>query len=811
MTIPSASQPVVQAKINWSDPWFTETRLEAVSASLAVAPSMSQAVFRYSFGSIATFGAAGFHAYIREHFSDRFVRICRLPTEAEAAAEADFEYTPIWRGFVTSDSLVAGGASPTDTGDQTFNARGLEYFLARTPIDRSYVSAVGGRIDQVLPFNLVDPQRGLQGNRSSARADGAYYFSDDGDLWTAADIVEYLLVRFAPGGLSWSAAGATADLANITPSIDPRGTVFDVLSQAIDRRRGFAWSVSPGCADPTIRVDSIRTDAVNVGAHSYAANSEPIALDGDAAAVTDVRVIKSSDHRVDRIEVRGGPLIHCLSTTLADGWTAAAAAAYKNAAKSAPGYAGWTDSRKKQANDDYRADDRFADVYRLFAATQHPPPSRCRADGSVEWGADGVSPPLAGQSFLRRLPIQTGVDYSTATPSPTATGTFLAPAAFAAGHVNGLSRLYRLDASRGDGGPGYDLQMIRGRLAVRISGGPLGHVLAHGNWTDAEPSFLTPQIEGGAAEFLVAVASPEHLSVRRELESEVAGVTPLRIVIEVPSAEAWYLAPGTIVGLDASGAPVRAAGGELRNDRDLLRAVAALAESWYSRKRRAVEVRWNAMIHDYRPGSLLTRINYHGEPHESNSIVSSIAYDFEDLTTTLLTDYVELDFPAAAGAAARGASIRRPRLTAPAASRRIVADGESLDDADPPVRIGAPAVDPPASGFWAILGEPVSEGDNQWRYPFAEAEPQLATYGGWIAKSGGITGTARNTIEEINTGAGGHTEGNGVDPANLDPAATGADTFEIMPITGGNPVWVRKIGDGYWFEGYNGVDGDCGT
>jgi len=123
-----------------------------------------------------------------------------------------------------------------------------------------------------------------------------------------------------------------------------------------------------------------------------------------------------------------------------------------------------------------------------------------------------------------------------------------------------------------------------------------------------------------------------------------------------------------------------------------------------------------------------------------------------------------------------------------------------------------------SDGFWASITGNTSDGTNRWKYAFSEVCKSSSGYGGWSALSGGRSGTtssnpARNTIEDMNTGADSHVEGNGVDPANLDPAETGSDTFSLMPCTTGNIVWMREVDRGgtaeYWFSYENGVDGGC--
>ena len=121
-------------------------------------------------------------------------------------------------------------------------------------------------------------------------------------------------------------------------------------------------------------------------------------------------------------------------------------------------------------------------------------------------------------------------------------------------------------------------------------------------------------------------------------------------------------------------------------------------------------------------------------------------------------------------------------------------------------------------GFWAkITGNTAADSpaQNRWKYAWSEVTKTSAGYGGWEVLSGGRSGTtstdpACNSIEDMNTAANGHTEGNGVDPANLD---TSEYTFTMKPCTSDNVVWMREVNiggaDEYWFSYSNGVDGSC--
>jgi len=125
------------------------------------------------------------------------------------------------------------------------------------------------------------------------------------------------------------------------------------------------------------------------------------------------------------------------------------------------------------------------------------------------------------------------------------------------------------------------------------------------------------------------------------------------------------------------------------------------------------------------------------------------------------------------------------------------------------VKIGLPCRAQADEGFWAELGSASDLGNDRWSYAFTEVEHTGAGYDGWATKTGGRSGTAYNTIEDMNDGAG--VEGNGVDLGTLDtptylPAASGAIVWmhELKHDTGSTP----RIE--YWFQYENEVTWSSG-
>lgn len=110
--------------------------------------------------------------------------------------------------------------------------------------------------------------------------------------------------------------------------------------------------------------------------------------------------------------------------------------------------------------------------------------------------------------------------------------------------------------------------------------------------------------------------------------------------------------------------------------------------------------------------------------------------------------------------------------------------------------------------FWAKITANSTDGTNRWSYTFAEVYQSAAGYDHWDTVADGLTGTARNTLENMNGASG--MLGNGVTVANL---IAGDADFALSPCPINAVVRVFRVDaagtDTYWFTYANGVDGGC--
>jgi hypothetical protein len=355
--------------------------------------------------------------------------------------------------------------------------------------------------------------------------------------------------------------------------------------------------------------------------------------------------------------------------------------------------------------------------------------------------------------------------------------------------------------------------MLDGELGLRIHAQP-NHVLAAGHWSGAADTDDPPLLDYTSLRATLAWRTDQVLHVTSTASSPASPAREL--TIDVPDCEQWYLVPGTVVGIDDSGAYRTAAGGLIRDDSDRLEAVAALAAAWYSLPRSAVTVRYRTTYYGIDAATLITDLTASGRTIAANSVVTRVTLDFLSSSTVVETGYAELDAVAMTSRGRAAVAALGPRGLSPVAAGRVAADETaSLSASRAHLPISTPDNAPPEM-FWAEIGSSAaadSPAQNRWKYAWTEVVKSSAAYGGWAARSNGRSGTtssnpAYNAMEDANSGAG--TEMNGVDVDGTDFPST----FSLQPIPSGAIVLMRAApgvsgGLEYWFAMPNGIDGTC--
>lgn len=767
----------VQIKLHWGQPWVDAPNLQCMAMSLCVAPAVSQATFEVKYGLRKDPGVA-----LREvipfggMIADWYVRLVDSVTNNNRWVGT----------FSQFKDKLHGADVGVPSGDEVLTAFGLERLLHRSEVEYSWILLPGKakvitRIQTLLPFNMrVQKDDGkrvvarLVGNRSAAKFGNSYVFSQaDGCTWTNRDIAEYLMDRFAPAFFNGQPlTGQVANLAALERAWRPFRTVGEGLTALIDRRRGHTWriAISPAL-DPTpvVQVCTVFDVAVPLSNRAVGAMLEPngnmVNLDLDDETekhwIGDVTIHGGSDSEYHRVVVRGSPLVVCGTVSFATGTLNRA---WDDQAETA--YAAATDIDRENKQ-------RFEGIYTDFVLNDSQPPFEFDK-WVTSTGEDGTTPtaepaialqklPLVdlsgqiqssptawshlfglGRTLLRQLPLLAGCAYDDAagpyavypdapeeyvkpmvfvqmpgTPVVAPSLPIDAPTTMLPGVFVKADKINDSHVTGGAVGSPISISVMDSRMGFKLHT-PAGfqHELASGHFTGE--SAEQPFFDYATLAATVAIATDAILSVEQSIQTP--GDITRTLIIDCPECEAWYLMAGTIVDVQ-EGVPVLSpAGMVLRNDSDKLLTIAALARAWYGRVRTAATVTQAYARYDVMPGAILQTVTFGGQVYQVQTLVSRVSWDFTKFTTTIESDFGELDFLELGGAGQGGgpgmmagtlfsaAGENIVRLAAPQASTGKARWGQVLS--------GASDVSPAQTTFyWQNAG--VNAG-----YYFEEVNPQ---------------------------------------------------------------------------------------
>lgn len=191
-------------------------------------------------------------------------------------------------------------------------------------------------------------------------------------------------------------------------------------------------------------------------------------------------------------------------------------------------------------------------------------------------------------------------------------------------------------------------------LVIQVQGAPQ-HVIALESFEPLEVNFDDPaECDWETLRATVMLEADQYCEAQWPEDAdglEAAAINTL--VIDVGgSARLDYIAAGTIVGwwnLENDSPEFqnvrvdRSNGGFIRDDRPRLQRMAQLAHAWYSKPRRAMKITYKQITAAYRLGDLIETIGEGENELEVDSVVTSIEYDLLAGTTTISTDFAQLD------------------------------------------------------------------------------------------------------------------------------------------------------------------------
>lgn len=592
------------------------------------------------------------------------------------------------------------------SGEQRFIAYGLEFLLERVPITQSVVAGDPDdvRINRVIAFNAADgsgDQSSVNAGNASLAAGsaGTRVFAAElngasSTSWKGGWIIAYLFEHFGPRDKSGNVllpfvletGGAASALNYDVPTLDPRGkTLKQVIDELVPRRRGLSWYLSLNSdGDVQLKLFTFTSQTLNLSDSTVPANPNLHVIDVDLSIdVERIEIRNSAAERYDQVLVRGARRGSVLTLSNLDGtwdgdWSSPQEAKYEAAATTAPDYGTWSASEKLAHHDDVRASDALERVWSWYVLMYD-------WDGLVGDGIGGTPKELAfpeldadglptsqGSTFWRpglrlepRLPLRVASDYSgtriaddtvTHADPDAAQPEFLKPFVLLPSTSGEWQLAERLDAAVNANDPNrpqswacnVELRSDDAGLILSIVNGPqhyLGAADFDFNADDDEDTFLEQAIDWRDMIATVYMLQDDHVEAKYPADEDLpAGQLIRRVQIDIPDAHLDWVPAGTVVGV-TYGTPDRVTTGAfVRDDRMRLQDIAKTAWEWYGKPRKKVSIELKGLYPGAKVGTLITTIGSGATRiADVNAVVTSVRHDLVQNTTTLDTDFGNID------------------------------------------------------------------------------------------------------------------------------------------------------------------------
>ena len=665
--------PHVQIAKTWGN-WIDMPYIQPLNASLVAAPSIGQATFIWRYGLIRHEDSTQQIWETPLNIAGYFVRIQLYVRDTTIV---------MWAGIIQDNEFVAfGSSSGNPAGDQKITAYTLDYCLDRIAIIGAWTT--DGYINTCPPFNLRREWIPHPVGNKAATLDenNVPRFGSDKKLWTALDVINYLLAHYAePAGLTITLGGQVDALTTWHYVWQLEGlSIRQALDKLIDRRRGLGWRInSDGNFLEIVIYTTIETD-INfpetiVPEHTIGGITIPesispaITIQGngnqidvwwnDALLVTDPVIATTESNRYDSIVVQGAKMMSTFTASTADGtlvpmWTEADEIEYQGIKQESGVYA--------NTSDIVRGQDRWKQVYQLFSL---------RHDWDWKINGNIVAPAFNDAAYVDDT--QTGNYYNdvnrplqriTRLPKPfTAKGAFAGniqyqePQVFATPSPSGAvypmppnTRLPSgksvirgdLAGSLGGGIPSFSVTMADIAPAIEINAG-IPHIMGMNHYdTTHSDSSQSPWYDWKTIIATLCIETDIRPTVKVDLGKNSPWLRTL--LIEVPHAEFWWLTTDTITYQNPDLSLNLAGGFATRDDTEILRRVAALAKAWYGVVRTPVGWTEKSYLTEYSIGTMIVNASASiGNWMPINTVITAINYDFLAVTTHIQTGFGELD------------------------------------------------------------------------------------------------------------------------------------------------------------------------
>lgn len=636
--------PAIEVKSRWSHAWSVDPDLELVSMrACAAGQDLGECTLRRRYGYLKHPHESSLAAHAPQNLDGYWVRL-------RSANGETGDYDTLWTGIFAGERRQLFGTN-TDSGvfvpagDQEYAAYEPAYLLRRMYVSSSdWLATYNGsetvqRIQWLPDLNGRDKGHTLIGNRTGSKYTGdghdCYLFGGSA-VWTRRQFIEYILDRFAnvAGQPVWTLGGtAVSVLGDVedTLRLGSVHSVYDLVRMMVPTRLGVDFAIVPTDDGFEISVYSLSPTAISYGGATLPANPDTVIWQvRDALDLASTEVARSQSQRYATIRVLGRRMVVCCSPrvvyeTLEPKWTTIEESDYLDGTG--------TPADEDTLHDQARRRDEMRRVWQQYAIPVDMDPDDLlaaplvAADGTVDPNDTGPRQNVVRRT-LRWLPLREGKDYSAGVPADEGAGELLAPVAYVQDPET--LRYVPVDTL------GISVSVLSQDWGVHLGASP-NHLLALNHWDGAADSADEPQYDYDTLVTTIAFEADQRLRLEETLDDDDGSV--LEIIDD--SAELWYLAQNTVVGIDAGGVlQATASGAVIRNDVDKLGQIMAGAVARYQQSRaRAVFVLegWHH-LQGY-IGHVLVGVDDGGGSEEMAAPITSVRWDADPPRTVLITGF----------------------------------------------------------------------------------------------------------------------------------------------------------------------------
>jgi len=645
--------PIVETKKDWADDWEYRPELLCTRATIcATGQDLSSCELQRAYGEIKQQWELDFSTVAPLDLMDHWIRMSLICEEGNYV---------VFIGQVSDEPRTIHGADIAPSGIQNWVAYGPLQTLRKIHVSESYWSGqpymTGATEEKVIgwvpPMNTRSESSGVViGNRSDSLGDSGSYCYGGEEVWTHRQYIDYLLAHHL--GSEWRLAGQVNFLDEMKTVIKWSDTqsVAKMLRELIPVRFGVDFIVRAYSETTVVEetdnefaeettegfeifVYSLVTDSKTSGGVTIPKNTSEVKIQAaDQTNVLRCNIVKTGDHRYDRVRVFGERVVICCSLdattgTLVPGWTDEAEEEYK------------------AATEEQRKTDKYRPVFQSFHVSEDWDFNGGSASPSFnEDGELDESTPCETQLKYREtlswLPMFSGFDY-TVNPEEDNNPEWVKPDLIPP-MVFLFDQLEELSEDEGEEPEGQWIMAEIADVDVSVSNEHLGvflnsevnHWLAKNHWDPEEDEIakteLSPAYDWEFIKATVAFRSDNRLmkSYTKPGIEEDESESLSTVDIFINGAECWYLAPGTYIGIDDDGNLIESGEGRvLRRETYMLDAALAGAIARYCEDRARAEIQFSGLL----PwadllGQVLSVVEEgQSDSHKIGSVITSVEWN----------------------------------------------------------------------------------------------------------------------------------------------------------------------------------------